>query len=69
MRCLHAINISLLGSLVWGHVAGLLARREPKGLGPLELAGRRVPPLVTQIADGENGGIMMDEFPPSIWRS
>jgi hypothetical protein len=23
-----------------------------------------VPPLVTQIADGENGGVMMHEFPP-----
>jgi hypothetical protein len=30
----------------------------------MELAGRRVPPLVTQIADGENGGVMMHEFPP-----
>jgi hypothetical protein len=28
-----------------------------------ELAGRRVPPLVTQITDGENGGVMMNEFP------
>jgi hypothetical protein len=27
------------------------------------LAGRSVPPLVTQIADGENGGVMMNEFP------
>ena len=27
------------------------------------LGGRRVPPLVTQIADGENGGVMMNEFP------
>ena len=26
-------------------------------------AGRSVPPLVTQIADGENGGVMMNEFP------
>ena len=24
---------------------------------------RRAPPLVTQIADGENGGVMMNEFP------
>ena len=23
-----------------------------------------IPPLVTQIADGENGGVMMNEFPP-----
>jgi Glycosyl hydrolase family 57 len=29
-----------------------------------ELAGKQVPPLVTQIADGENGGVMMNEFPP-----
>ncbi|MBN2315200.1 MAG: hypothetical protein JXM79_14820, partial [Sedimentisphaerales bacterium] len=29
-----------------------------------ELAGKSIPPLVTQIADGENGGVMMNEFPP-----
>jgi hypothetical protein len=28
------------------------------------LGGQEVPPLVTQIADGENGGVMMNEFPP-----
>jgi len=27
---------------------------------------RAVPPLVTQIADGENGGVMMNEFPPKF---
>jgi hypothetical protein len=37
---------------------------EAKGLSRLQLAGRLVPPLVTQIADGENGGVMMHEFPP-----
>lgn len=37
---------------------------EAKGLGRWELAGKSVPPLVTQIADGENGGVMMNEFPP-----
>jgi hypothetical protein len=37
---------------------------EAKGLGRQSLAGRSVPPLVTQIADGENGGVMMNEFPP-----
>ncbi len=36
---------------------------EAKGLGLAELGGRRVPQLVTQIADGENGGVMMNEFP------
>ena len=37
---------------------------EAKTLAPRALGGRRVPPLVTQIADGENGGVMMNEFPP-----
>jgi hypothetical protein len=36
---------------------------EAQGLKRLDLAGRLVPPLVTQIADGENGGVMMNEFP------
>ena len=30
------------------------------------LAGRSIPPLVSQIADGENGGVMMNEFPPAF---
>ena len=37
---------------------------EAKGLDRIDLAGKSVPPLVTQIADGENGGVMMNEFPP-----
>ncbi|HEY2981925.1 MAG TPA: hypothetical protein VGJ22_12140, partial [Anaerolineales bacterium] len=37
---------------------------EAKGLNRWELAGQSMPPLVTQIADGENGGVMMNEFPP-----
>jgi hypothetical protein len=37
---------------------------QARGLSRLELAGRSVPPLVTQIADGENGGVMMHEFAP-----
>jgi hypothetical protein len=37
---------------------------EARGLSRQELGGRGVPPLVTQIADGENGGVMMNEFPP-----
>lgn len=37
---------------------------EAQGLARRELAGREVPQLVTQIADGENGGVMMNEFPP-----
>ena len=37
---------------------------EAASLDRWELAGKSVPPLVTQIADGENGGVMMNEFPP-----
>jgi hypothetical protein len=37
---------------------------EAQGLQRWELGGKFVPPLVTQIADGENGGVMMNEFPP-----
>ena len=44
-------------------VAQMQPYYEARGLGRLELAGRSVPPLVTQIADGENGGVMMNEFP------
>jgi len=33
-------------------------------LKPRQLAGISVPPIVTQIGDGENGGVMMNEFPP-----
>jgi len=37
---------------------------EARGLSRVQLAGKSIPPLVTQIADGENGGVMMNEFPP-----
>lgn len=36
---------------------------EARGLSPENVGGKMVPPLVTQIADGENGGVMMNEFP------
>lgn len=44
-------------------VAQMQPYYEAKGLARAELSGRSVPPLVTQIADGENGGVMMNEFP------
>ncbi len=44
-------------------VAQMQPYYEAKSLNRWELAGRQVPPLVTQIADGENGGVMMNEFP------
>ncbi len=39
---------------------------EALGLERQPLAGRLVPPLVSQIADGENGGVMMNEFPAAF---
>jgi hypothetical protein len=39
---------------------------EALGLGRQTLGGKAVPSLVTQIADGENGGVMMNEFPPAF---
>lgn len=45
-------------------VAQMQPYYEAKGLSRWDLAGKQVPPLVTQIADGENGGVMMNEFPP-----
>jgi Glycosyl hydrolase family 57 len=44
-------------------VAQMQPYYEAKTLGRVELGGRSVPQLVTQIADGENGGVMMNEFP------
>jgi len=37
---------------------------EARNLSRIQLAGRSIPPLVVQISDGENGGVMMNEFPP-----
>jgi len=37
---------------------------EALGLGRVAVAGKSIPSLVSQISDGENGGVMMNEFPP-----
>jgi hypothetical protein len=42
---------------------------EARSLAVREIAGRRVPPLVVQISDGENGGVMMNEFPDAYRRA
>lgn len=47
-------------------VAQMQPYYEAKGLSRWELAGKHVPPIVTQISDGENGGVMMNEFPPKF---
>ena len=45
----------------WSHRCSPTTRRGRLGAGSWRVAS--VPPLVTQIADGENGGVMMNEFP------
>jgi hypothetical protein len=39
---------------------------EALGLGRQALGGTTVPAIVVQIADGENGGVMMNEFPAAF---
>jgi hypothetical protein len=39
---------------------------EALGLGRQALGATTIPALVSQIADGENGGVMMNEFPPAF---
>ncbi|GAB4181272.1 MAG: glycoside hydrolase [Coleofasciculaceae cyanobacterium] len=41
---------------------------EAKGRGKQQLGNVTIPSLVTQIADGENGGVMMNEYPRDFFR-
>ena len=47
-------------------VAQMQPYYEAKGLTRFQI-GKSVAPLVTQIADGENGGVMMNEFPSKFF--
>jgi hypothetical protein len=52
-------------------VAQMQPYYEAKSRGKLRLGNIDIPSLVTQIADGENGGVMMNEFPrdfPRPWQ-
>jgi Glycosyl hydrolase family 57 len=52
-------------------VAQMQPYYEAKSRSKQQLGGISIPPLVTQIADGENGGVMMNEFPrdfPRPWQ-
>jgi hypothetical protein len=40
---------------------------EARGLSGTDLAGKSLPQVVSQISDGENGGVMMNEFPPKYF--
>ena len=44
-------------------VAQMQPYYEAKGLSRTSVAGISIPPVCAQIADGENGGVMMNEFP------
>jgi hypothetical protein len=64
----HGDTVSIIAVIkTQGSDTKLVAQMQPyyeaKSLSRLKLAGKSVPPLVTQIADGENGGVMMNEFP------
>ncbi|QDL10199.1 glycosyl hydrolase family 57 [Brasilonema octagenarum UFV-E1] len=41
---------------------------EAKGRSQQQIGNVKVPSLVTQIADGENGGVMMNEYPRDLFR-
>ncbi len=44
-------------------VAQMQPYYEAQSLSRMDFNGKSIPPIVTQIADGENGGVMMNEFP------
>ena len=51
-------------------VAQMQPYHEARGLGRQQIGSISIPSLVSQIADGENGGVMMNEFPrdyPLVW--
>lgn len=50
-------------------VAQMQPLSEAQGLSRQQYCGKSVPPFVCQIGDGENGGVMMNEFPPMYIRS
>lgn len=50
-------------------VAQMQPLAEASGKNRIQLDGQLVPPLVIQIADGENGGVMMNEFIPAYMQA
>ena len=46
-------------------VAQMQPYYEAKGRNRENYQGKDIPPFITQIGDGENGGVMMNEFPPA----
>jgi hypothetical protein len=50
-------------------VAQMQPLSEARGLSRQQYCGKLIPPFVYQIGDGENGGVMMNEFPPMYIQS
>lgn len=50
-------------------VAQMQPLSEARGLFRQQYCGKLIPPFVCQIGDGENGGVMMNEFPPMYTQS
>lgn len=64
----HGETVSIIAVIkTQGSDTKLVAQMQPYyealSLERYERSGKMIPPLVTQIADGENGGVMMNEFP------
>ncbi len=64
----HGETVSIIAIIkTQGSDTKLVAQMQPyyeaKGQSRWDLNGKPIPPLITQIADGENGGVMMNEFP------
>ncbi|MBE9099238.1 glycosyl hydrolase family 57 [Vacuolonema iberomarrocanum] len=69
----HGETISITALIkTQGSDTKLVAQMQPyfeaKGRGRQQLGDMSVPSLVSQIADGENGGVMMNEYPRDLVR-
>ncbi|BAZ23966.1 hypothetical protein NIES4073_48570 [Kalymmatonema gypsitolerans NIES-4073] len=69
----HGETISITALIkTQGSDTKLVAQMQPyfeaKGRGKQQIGNVSIPSLVTQIADGENGGVMMNEYPRDLIR-
>ena len=69
----HGETVSITALIkTQGSDTKLVAQMQPyfeaKGRGKQQVGNVNIPSFVTQIADGENGGVMMNEFPRDLFR-
>ncbi len=69
----HGETVSITALIkTQGSDTKLVAQMQPyfeaKSRQPVQMGDRSIPSLVTQIADGENGGVMMNEYPRDLVR-